>query len=143
MERAIRVAIQPILETWSDQKLSPDVGIFGIRRYLRGAWMSLHLDRLPTHILSAILQVISRYLIPSSVQALGCVNVPKVMNYIGTNPWVIFLVIKDSFNNYKKVFASESFYRFIFCKHFMTFGTMTHPILKLMAKVVSLRSIKR
>ena len=117
MEHAIRVAIQPILETWSGQKLDPNVGIFGIRRYLRGAWMSLHLDRLPTHILSAILQVISRYLIPSSVQALGCVNVPKVMNYIGTNPWPCmghFLVIKDSFNNYKKVFASESFYLLFF-----------------------------
>ena len=30
-------------------------------RYLRGAWMSLHVDRLPTHVLSAILQVISCY----------------------------------------------------------------------------------
>ena len=32
--------------------------VYGIRRYLRGAWMSLHVDVLPTHVLSAILQVI-------------------------------------------------------------------------------------
>ena len=31
---------------------------FGMRRYLRGAWMSLHVDRLPSHIISVILQVI-------------------------------------------------------------------------------------
>ena len=48
--------IKPILETWSGQQLSFE-GVFGIRRYLRGASMQLHLDRLPTHIISAILQV--------------------------------------------------------------------------------------
>ena len=38
-------------------RLSPETQIYGIRRYLRGAWLSLHVDQLPTHILSAILQV--------------------------------------------------------------------------------------
>ena len=50
--------IQPIVETWSGQKLSTrNVALFGIRRYLRGSWMSLHVDKLPDRILSAILQI--------------------------------------------------------------------------------------
>ena len=49
--------VLPIIETWSGQKLSKKVIIYGIRRYFRGAWLSMHVDRLPTHILSSILQV--------------------------------------------------------------------------------------
>ena len=50
--------IQPIIENWSSQKLSArNVALFGIRRYLRGSWMSLHVDKLPDRILSAILQI--------------------------------------------------------------------------------------
>ena len=50
--------IQPIIENWSGQKLSSkNVALFGIRRYLRGSWMSLHVDKLPDRILSAILQI--------------------------------------------------------------------------------------
>ena len=39
------------------KSLVNDFTIYGIRRYLRGAWMGLHVDKLPTHIISAILQV--------------------------------------------------------------------------------------
>ena len=56
----ISQTLLPILEKWSGQKLSSDPIIYGIRRYLRGAWCLLHVDRLPTHILSVILQVCSQ-----------------------------------------------------------------------------------
>ena len=46
-----------MLEDWCQKKLSKEVVIYGIRRYLRGAWLSLHVDKLPTHIISVILQV--------------------------------------------------------------------------------------
>ena len=49
--------LKPILQKWSKQKISKGL-FFGMRRYLRGAWMSLHVDRLPSHIISVILQVI-------------------------------------------------------------------------------------
>ena len=41
-----------------------------LRHYLKWAkaWMSLHVDRLPTHILSTILQVISWYLVEYPLQ---------------------------------------------------------------------------
>ena len=51
----------PILEDWSSQKLSQTFIIHGIRRYLRGSSMTLHVDTLP-RIISAILQV--QYLKP-------------------------------------------------------------------------------
>ena len=53
----IRNYIKPILEKWCGEPLDRNVTIYGIRRYLRGSWMALHLDRVPTHIISAILQV--------------------------------------------------------------------------------------
>ena len=46
------------LQKWSKQKISPNGVFYGMRRYLKGAWMSLHVDRLPSHILSVILQVL-------------------------------------------------------------------------------------
>ena len=49
--------LKPILQKWSKQKISPNGVFYGMRRYLKDAWMSLHVDRLPSHILSAILQV--------------------------------------------------------------------------------------
>jgi len=48
--------LKPILQKWSKQKISNGL-FFGMRRYLRGAWMSLHVDRLPSHIISVILQI--------------------------------------------------------------------------------------
>ena len=57
LQSMISQTLLPILEKWSGQKISSDPIIYGIRRYLRGAWCQLHVDRLPTHILSVILQV--------------------------------------------------------------------------------------
>ena len=45
------------IEEWCGQELDKKIIFHGIRRYLRGSWMALHLDKLPTHIISAILQV--------------------------------------------------------------------------------------
>ena len=49
------------MEKWAGQRLEEEGIVFGIRRYIRGAWMSLHVDRLPTHIFGVILQVINSY----------------------------------------------------------------------------------
>ena len=47
-----------ILENWCGEPLEKNMIMYGIRRYLRGSWMALHLDQLPTHMISAILQVL-------------------------------------------------------------------------------------
>ena len=57
IETEILLSLRPILETWGGQKLSRNHVLYGIRRYLRGAYFMSHVDRLPTHIISAILQV--------------------------------------------------------------------------------------
>ena len=62
IETEILLSLRPILESWSGQKLSKDHVLYGIRRYLRGAYFMSHVDRLPTHIISAILQVSSSIL---------------------------------------------------------------------------------
>lgn len=51
-------SLHPILEDWCGCRLSKEVVIYGIRRYLRGSWLSLHVDQVPSHIISVILQVI-------------------------------------------------------------------------------------
>ena len=51
--------LRPLVEDWSGNRLEIKSIVYGIRRYLHGAWMSLHVDVLPTHVLSAILQVIA------------------------------------------------------------------------------------
>ena len=53
----ISTHVKKELEEWSGQELDKKIIFHGIRRYLRGSWMALHLDKLPTHIISAILQV--------------------------------------------------------------------------------------
>ena len=50
--------MKDILEDWSNIELSKEAIAYGIRRYFRGAKLWEHTDRVPTHILSAILQVI-------------------------------------------------------------------------------------
>ena len=58
MRYFIFTKILPILEEWAKVKLDGKNGImYGIRRYTRGAILLQHTDRLPTHIISAILQV--------------------------------------------------------------------------------------
>ena len=49
-------SMKPIMENWSKTELSNEIIVYGVRRYLRGAWLSLHVDRPDTHVLSAILQ---------------------------------------------------------------------------------------
>ena len=56
VKEGITSILQPILEKWTQQILAPNPIIHGIRRYLRGASMQLHVDSLP-RIISAILQV--------------------------------------------------------------------------------------
>ena len=62
IQKNLRETLKPILEEWCKKLLASDITIYGIRRYLRGAWLSLHVDKLPTHIISAILQVRICYL---------------------------------------------------------------------------------
>ena len=57
VQKEIESSLLPILENWSRQSLKKEPVIYGIRRYLRGSWMGLHVDHLPTHIISVILQV--------------------------------------------------------------------------------------
>ena len=54
--------LRPILEKWSNTKLVDRIGVYGFRRYLRGSTLKFHVDRLPTHIISAILQVHTNYI---------------------------------------------------------------------------------
>ena len=56
MEWKIEDIIKPIIEKWAGTKVRKLSKIYGIRRYLRGAQLLLHVDKYPTHILSAILQ---------------------------------------------------------------------------------------
>ena len=58
IQSAMLYHLKPILEKWSNTKLVNKIGAYGIRRYLRGSTLILHVDRLPTHIISAILQVL-------------------------------------------------------------------------------------
>ena len=60
VKETILQIIKPLLESWSKQKLNANLSIYGIRRYLRGAWLSFHVDRMPTHVLSVIMQVLNQ-----------------------------------------------------------------------------------
>ena len=56
MNKDIIATLLPILESWSGQKLSINVTVYG-RRYLRGASMLMHTDNKNSHFFGAILQV--------------------------------------------------------------------------------------
>ena len=53
----ISTYVKKEIEDWCGEELDKKIIFHGIRRYLRGSWVALHLDKLPTHIISAILQV--------------------------------------------------------------------------------------
>jgi len=57
IQSAMLYHLKPILEKWSNTKLVNKIGAYGIRRYLRDSTLIFHVDRLPTHIISAILQL--------------------------------------------------------------------------------------
>ena len=57
VENVVAKTMKPILENWAGVSLSDEAIVYGIRRYTRGAKLWEHTDRVPTHILSAILQV--------------------------------------------------------------------------------------
>ena len=46
-----------MLETWAQTTLQREAIRYGIRTYLRGSSLLMHVDKLPTHILSVILQI--------------------------------------------------------------------------------------
>lgn len=57
--KMIAKKVKPMLEKWSDRKLSNKARVYGIRKYTRGAWLSLHVDKPTSHILSVIIQVLN------------------------------------------------------------------------------------
>ena len=48
--------IKPILEKWSNQTLEFST-MYGIREYYRGSRLENHLDKVATHVVSAIINV--------------------------------------------------------------------------------------
>ena len=48
--------LTPIIKEWSKTELSNDMTVYGIRRYLRGSSLLLHVDRKDLRIFGAILQ---------------------------------------------------------------------------------------
>ena len=55
--RTLKYKLFKILENWANVKLEENGIMYGIRRYTRGAVLLQHVDKLPTHIISAILQI--------------------------------------------------------------------------------------
>ena len=55
--RTMEFQMQKIMEHWANVKLDEKGFIYGIRRYTRGAVLLQHVDKIPSHIISAILQI--------------------------------------------------------------------------------------
>ena len=55
--RTIKFQMQKIMEDWANVKLNKNCITYGIRRYTRGAVLLQHVDKIPTHIISVILQI--------------------------------------------------------------------------------------
>lgn len=55
--RTLQSKMQKILEDWANVKLNKNGLMYGIRRYTRGSSLLQHVDKLPSHIISAILQI--------------------------------------------------------------------------------------
>ena len=57
IERRIRYKLKPILEKFAGVPLKEKATIYGIRRYLPGSRLNMHVDGIPERIISAILQI--------------------------------------------------------------------------------------
>ena len=57
VKKALTYHLKSILSSWANVTLGEHMIIYGIRRYTRGARLWSHVDKLPTHTISAILQV--------------------------------------------------------------------------------------
>ena len=57
VRRTMEFQLQKIMEGWAKVKLSKSFVIYGIRRYTRGAILLQHVDKIPSHIISVILQI--------------------------------------------------------------------------------------
>ena len=57
VRRTLEYQLQKILEDWAKVKLKKDFVLYGIRRYTRGAVLLQHVDKIPSHIISVILQI--------------------------------------------------------------------------------------
>ena len=55
--RTVEFQLQKIMEGWANVKLNNNCITYGIRRYTRGAVLLQHVDKVPSHIISAILQI--------------------------------------------------------------------------------------
>ena len=49
--------MRKIMEDWAKIKLDKNGIVYGIRRYTRGSILLQHVDKTPSHIISAILQI--------------------------------------------------------------------------------------
>ena len=56
MKSAITTVMMPILEDWVKRRLEL-TALYGIREYRRGATLKMHVDRVETHHVSAIVNV--------------------------------------------------------------------------------------
>ena len=57
VSRKIENLVRNQLEIWTNSKLAANMVTYGIRRYTRGAKLFSHVDALPIHLVSVILQV--------------------------------------------------------------------------------------
>lgn len=53
---SVKESLQPLAEAWSGIQLA-HTSTYGVRRYTNNSWLVAHLDRLGTHVISAILNV--------------------------------------------------------------------------------------
>jgi len=52
----LRTKLHPLAEEWANTKLKHEA-TYGIRRYTNGSWLTSHVDRFNTHVISAILNI--------------------------------------------------------------------------------------
>ena len=57
VRRTIEYQLKKIMEDWAKVKLNKSFVMYGIRRYTRGAVLLQHVDKIPSHIMSVILQI--------------------------------------------------------------------------------------